>query len=138
MYGGYYGGWISSTYLTGEIPLDIYESKAGRPYMNIKGWAEEKEKDPRARDELLKRIYLSAKMMKFHPLMTKELRKTYSLMASAALRAMSPEFKYCVKKEFNKMGTALKAMRAKLKAEKALYGLYNRRGSLGRLITGIN
>ena len=49
-------------------------------------------------------------MMKYHPLMTKELRKTYSLMASAALRAMSSEFKYGVKKQFNKMGTALKAM----------------------------
>ena len=49
----------------------------------------------------MKRVYLSAKMMKFHPLMTKELRKTYSLMASAALRAMSAEFKYGVKKEFN-------------------------------------
>ena len=61
--------------------------------MNIKGWAEDKEKDPHARDELLKNVYLSAKMMKFHPLMTKELRKTYSLMASAAMRAMSPEFK---------------------------------------------
>ena len=60
--------------------------------------AEDKEPDPRARDELLKNVYLSAKMMKFHPLMTKELRKTYSLTASAALRAMSAEFKYGVKK----------------------------------------
>ena len=34
MYGGYYGGWIPSTYLTGEIPLDVYKSKAGKPYMN--------------------------------------------------------------------------------------------------------
>ena len=82
---------------------------------------------------MLKRIYLSAKMMKFHPLMTKELRKTYSLMASAALRAMSPEFKYGVKKEFNKMVTALKAMRAKMKAEKALYGPINRRGFFGKV-----
>ena len=72
-------------------------------------------------------------MMKYHPLMTKELRKTYSLMASAALRAMSPEFKYGVKKEFNKMGTTLKAMRAKIKAEKALYGPINRRGFFGKI-----
>ena len=77
-------------------------------------------------------------MMKYHPLMTKELRKTYGLMASAALRAMSPEFKYGVKKQFNKMNTALKAMRAKMKAEKALYGPINKRDSLGRSITGIN
>ena len=61
---------------------------------------------------MLRNIYLSAKMMKYHPLMTKELRKSYGLMASAALRAMSPEFKYGVKKQFNKMSTALKAMRA--------------------------
>ena len=112
MYGGYYGGWEPSEYITEDIPLTVYESKAGKPYMKIKAWAEDKEPDPAARDLLLKNIYLSAKMMKFHPLMTKELRKTYSLMASAALRAMSPEFKYGVKKQFNRMNTALKAMRA--------------------------
>ena len=98
MYGGYYGGWEPSEYITEDIPLTVYESKAGKPYMNIKGWAEDKEADQAKRDQLLKNVYLSAKMMKFHPLMTKELRKTYSLMASAALRAMSPEFKYGVKK----------------------------------------
>ena len=124
---------IPQNYITEDIPLTVYESKAGKPYMNIKGWAEDKEKDPAARDELLKRVYLSAKMMKYHPLMTKELRKTYGLMASAALRAMSPEFKYGVKKEFNKMSTALKAMRAKMKAEKALYGPINKRGFYGKV-----
>ena len=93
MYGGYYGGWIPSTYLTKEIPLDVYESKAGRPYMDIGNWAKEKWAEEAERDEQLENIYMSAKMMKFHPLMTKELRKTYSLMASAAMRAMSPEFK---------------------------------------------
>ena len=98
MYGGYYGGWAPEDYITNDIPLTVYESKAGKPYMNLKGWAEDKEPDKDARDLLLKRVYLSAKMMKYHPLMTKELRKTYSLMASAALRAMSPEFKYGVKK----------------------------------------
>ena len=107
MYGGYYGGWEPSEYITEDIPLTVYESKAGKPYMNLKGWAEDKADDPDkdARDELLKNVYLSAKMMKFHPLMTKELRKTYSLMASAALRAMSAEFKYGVKKEFNEHST---------------------------------
>ena len=59
-------------------------------------------------------------------------------MASAAMRAMTPEFEYGVKKQFNKMSTALKAMRAKMKAEKALYRPYNRRGFLGRLITRTN
>ena len=77
MYGGYYGGWEPVTYITNDIPLTVYESKAGKPYMNIKGWAEDKEPDKDDRDLLLKRVYLSAKMMKFHPLMTKELRKTY-------------------------------------------------------------
>ena len=128
MYGGYYGGWEPSEYITEDIPLTVYESKAGKPYMDIKGWAENKEADL-----LLRNIYMSAKMMKYHPLMTKELRKTYGLMASAALRAMSPEFKYGVKKQFNKMSTALKAMRAKMKAEKDLYGPYKRRGFFGKI-----
>ena len=80
--------------------------------MDIRDWAEWKEPDIAKRDLLLKRVYLSAKMMKYHPLMTKELRKSYGLMASAALRAMTSEFKYGVKKQFNRMSTALKAMRA--------------------------
>ena len=101
--------------------------------MNLKGWAEDKEPDQDERDKLLKNVYLSAKMMKYHPLMTKELRKTYGLMASAALRAMSPEYKYGVKKQFNKMSTALKAMRAKMKTEKALYGPVNKRGFFGKV-----
>ena len=109
---GYNGGWVPSTYITQYIPLTVYESKAGKPYMDIKGWAERKKPDQDERDELLKRVYLSAKMMKYHPLMTKELRKTYGLMTSAALRAMTSEFKYGVKKQFNRMNTALKAMRA--------------------------
>ena len=78
----------------------------------LQGMVENKEPDVAARYELLKRVYFSAKMMKYHPLMTKELRKTYGIMTSAAMRAMSPEFKYGVKKQFNKMSTALKAMRA--------------------------
>ena len=109
MFGGYYGGWLPETYITNKIPLDIYESKNGKPYMNLKGWAERKEPDMAKRDEQLENIYLSAKMMKYHPLMTKELRKTYSLMASAAaMRAMSAEYKYGVKKLFNQMSTTLK------------------------------
>ena len=34
MYGGYYGGWVPSTYITNDIPLTVYESKAGKPYMD--------------------------------------------------------------------------------------------------------
>ena len=49
MYGGYEGGWLPSAYLTADIPLIVYESKAGKPYMNLKGWAEDKEADPAKR-----------------------------------------------------------------------------------------
>ena len=50
MYGGYKGGcWEPSAYLTADIPLTDYESKAGKPYMDIKGWAEDKEADPAKR-----------------------------------------------------------------------------------------
>ena len=59
MYGGYDGGWVPSDYLTEDIPLTVYESKAGKPYMDIKGWAERKKPNEAERDELLKRIYLS-------------------------------------------------------------------------------
>ena len=111
MYGGYEGGWLSKDLYYKGYSLDMYESKNGKPYMDLKGWAERKEPDMAKRDLLLRNIYLSAKMKKYHPLMTKELRKTYSLLA-AAMRAMSPEFKYGVKKRFNQMNTALKAMRA--------------------------
>ena len=76
MYGGYYGGWNPSDYLTAEIPLDIYENKNHRPYMDIKDWAKEKWENQVERDKQLGSIYMSAKMMKYHPLMTKELRKT--------------------------------------------------------------
>ena len=78
--------------------------------MDIDNWAKQKWAEEAEGDEQLENIYLSAEMMKYHSLMTKELRKSYGLMASAALRAMSPEFKYGVKKQFNRMNTALKAM----------------------------
>ena len=34
--------WIPSAYLTDDIPLDIYENKNHRPYMDIKDWAKDK------------------------------------------------------------------------------------------------
>ena len=61
MYGGYYGGWVPSTYITNDIPLTVYESKAGKPYMDLKGWAEDKEADEAKRDVLLRNVYLSAR-----------------------------------------------------------------------------
>ena len=31
MYGGYSGGWLPEEYLTSDLPLTVYESKAGNP-----------------------------------------------------------------------------------------------------------
>ena len=59
MYGGYYDGWIPSTYLTQEIPLDVYESKAGRPYMDIENWAKTKWEEEAERDEQLESLPVS-------------------------------------------------------------------------------
>ena len=47
---------------------------------------------------MLRNIYLSAKAMKYHPQITKDLKKTYGLVASAAMRAMSPSAKFLLKK----------------------------------------
>ena len=52
MYGGYYSGWVPKEYITEDIPLTVYESKAGKPYMNLKGWAENKEADPAKRSNV--------------------------------------------------------------------------------------
>ena len=60
--------------------------------MDFKAWAEGLDADKR--DAQLKGIYLSAKMMKFHPAITKDMKKTYGLVASAALRAMTPTGKW--------------------------------------------
>ena len=35
---------------TKDIPLTVYESKAGKPYMNLKGWAESKEPEDQEQD----------------------------------------------------------------------------------------
>ena len=65
--------------------------------------------------------------------MTKELRKTYSLLASAAMRAMSPETKFDVKRRFNSTNTAIKALRAEQKAAKEKYGPVAKRGLYGKI-----
>ena len=44
-------------YITKDISLTVYESKAGRPYMDIDNWAKTKWADEAARDVLLKNIY---------------------------------------------------------------------------------
>ena len=49
---------------------------------------------------------MSAKMMKFHPAITKDLKKTYGLVASATLRAMTPAAKWAVKRLFHPYNAA--------------------------------
>ena len=88
MFGGYDGGWDPAHFLENpQFPTQTYKSKSGKDFMDFKAWAEGL---PGAeRDSTLKGIYLSAKRMKFLPAITKDLKKTYGLMASAALRAMT-------------------------------------------------
>ena len=90
----YTGGWDPSAIMA-AVPKTIYHRKNGKPYMNFKDWAdtEYKGRDD-DRDKELRGVYMSARMMKYHPQMTKELRKTYGLLASAALRAMTPAGKF--------------------------------------------
>ena len=93
----YYGGWEPGAYITGDVPIgNVYLNKKKREYMDIRDWAIGKWKNEDERDKQLRGIYLSARIMKYHPLMTKDLKKTYSMLANAAMRAMSPEFKYSV------------------------------------------
>ena len=87
-----YGGWLPCTYITGDVPINnIYLNKKNREYMDISAWALKNYPNEDDRDKQMRGIYLSARIMKYHPLMTKALRKTYSLLAAAAMRAMSPE-----------------------------------------------
>ena len=119
----YYGGWHPADYITGDVPIkNAYKRKNGKEYMDIKEWADGKWDDEDERNKQLRGVYLSARIMKYHPLMTKELRKTYSMLANAAMRAMSPEYKYAVKQEFNPVNSAIKKMRAEQKLIKAKYG----------------
>ena len=94
MFGGYEGGWAPQEYFTSDIPTETYQNKSGKPYMDIRAWAERREQNQDAWDKMLENIYMSAKMMKFHPEVTKTMKKTYGLLAAAAMRAMSPEYKW--------------------------------------------
>ena len=100
--------------------------------MDFGPWAD-KIPDQNQRDPTLRRIYLSARMMKYHPLITKKLKTTYSLIAAAALKAMTKPGRYNVKKEFNKVSGAMKAMSKKMKETKAPYGRVNRRGIFNKI-----
>ena len=101
--------------------------------MDIRDWAVGQWDEEEERNKQLKNIFLSARIMKYHPLMTKDLKKTYSMLANAAMRAMSPEFKYSVKQQFNPVNSAIKKMRAEQKAIKATYGPVAKRGFYGKV-----
>ena len=86
------------------VPYTNLQSKSGKDHMDFKAWAEGLKAEDR--DKTLKGIYLSAKMMKFHPAITKDLKKTYGLVASAALRAMTPEGKWEIKRAMHPYNSA--------------------------------
>ena len=69
MYGGYEGGWLPSTYITGGpegVPIkNVYKRSNGREYMDIRDWAVGKWGEPDERDKQLKNIFLSARIMKY-------------------------------------------------------------------------
>ena len=134
--GGYEGGWNPGTYLTGEnasFPMTRYRNKAGHDYLDFKQWALEKEADTGRRDKMLQNIYLSAKAMKFHPQITKDLRKTYGLVASAAMRAMSPSAKFEIKKAMSPYSELKKAYAQRQAAAREEYGMIPRKGLAGRI-----
>ena len=72
-------------------------------------------------------------MMKFHPAITKDLKKTYGLVASAALRAMTPPAKWAVKKLFHPYNSAKRAVAGDIAAYKAKMGIAPRKGLAGRI-----
>ena len=130
-YDEFTGGWVLKGYLT-DLPIEVYENKKVRKYYSLDKYVDlhpdlKGEQNEAARDEAMRRIYLSAKMMKWHPLITKDLRKNYSLLASAALREMTPDAKFMVKKYFNEANGAIKELRRKVKEERAPYGPINKR-----------
>ena len=121
MFGGYEGGWAPATYLQGkdaDFPLTRYQNKAGHDYLDFRQWALEKWADTGQRDIMLKNIYLSAKAMKYHPQITKDL-KTYGLVASAAMRAMSPSAKFLIKKAMSPYSGAMGQLREDVAADLA-------------------
>ena len=126
--GGYEGGWNPQTYITEDIPMQTYHNKAGKPYLDLRAWALTKEKSLDKRILLLENIYKSAKMMKYHPQITKTLKKTYSLLAAAAMRAMSLEYKWKLKKKLAPYNAARKAMGQKVSEYKTTLGYMPRKG----------
>ena len=137
MIGGYSGGWNPSLFLKGEdadFPADtFYKTKAGHDYLDFRAWAQTKYPDPSARDIALKAIYRSAKMMKFHPQITKDLKKGYGLVASAALRAMTPAGKWEIKHAMAPFNAVKRDIAKKVSNYKTEQGIVARKGLAGRI-----
>ena len=137
MIGGYEGGWNPSTYLQGadaDFPIQHYKTKANHDYMDFRAWADTKwPNNPTARDKGLAGIYKSAKMMKFHPMITKDLKKGYGLVASAALRAMTPQGKWAIKHEMAPFNAVKRDIASKVAAYKTEQGVVARKGLAGRI-----
>lgn len=131
--GGYEGGWAPEQYFTSDIPTRTYQNKNGKNYMDIRAWAEGRETNEANRNKMLENIYKSAKMMKYHPECTKTMRKTYGLLAAAAMRAMTPKYKWELKKRLAPYAAARKTMAAKIAAEKVKLGYIPRKGLVGRI-----
>ena len=133
MSGGYYGGWDPTPFLNNpklDFPTTHYKTAKGRDYMDFGEWAG---KLGEKRDETLKGIYFSAKMMKFNPMITKDLKKTYSLVASAALKAMTPKGKWEAKVDMVPYNAVKKGMAKDVANYKAKLGYVARRGLAGRV-----
>ena len=89
--------------------------------------------DAATRDNMFKNIYFSAKAMKYHPQITKDLKKTYGLVASAAMRAMSPEAKFLLKKAMSPYSGAMGQLRDDIATDKVAHGIHARKGLAGRI-----
>ena len=70
--------------------------------------------------------------------MTKELKKNYSLLAAAAMKAMTPEYKFALKKRFNNTNIAIKALRKSKKQLKQSMDQLQREDSMIKLTSGID
>ena len=133
MSGGYYGGWDPTPFLNNpklDFPTTHYKTAKGRDYMDFGEWAG---KLGEKRDETLKGIYFSARMMKYNPMATKDLKKSYSMVASAALRAMTPEGKFNAKWAMMPYRNAKKGMAAEVAVLKNKLGYASRKNLIQRI-----
>ena len=129
----YLGGWDPAPFLdqsTYKFPTQRYETAKGHQYMDFRDWAGTLGAE---RDKVLQGIYMSAKMMKFNPMATKDLKKSYSMVASAALRAMTPEGKFNVKWAMMPYRNAKKGMAAEVAVLKNKLGYASRKNLVQRI-----